>query len=146
MNARRTSLTPSLSERGFLPRNRHATVDSVLKDLKLYSRRLSTMTTALAEETQILDRLYYKNKNQHRASLFIRRLNELRRYSRRTEEFQICNFVNDLRQSFFGPRGLPRFIRQKQMKGAWSHYPDEQYVSKVKEQSSCFLSLLRKAS
>ncbi|KAJ3985498.1 hypothetical protein F5890DRAFT_1509422 [Lentinula detonsa] len=141
MNARRTSLTPSLSERGSLPKNCHATVDSVLKDLKLYSRRLSTTTTALAEETQILDRLHYKNKNQHRSSLFIRRLNELRRYSHRTEEFQICSFVNDLRQSFFGKADGSQ---QKQMKGAWSHHPDEEYVSKVKEQSSCFLSLLRK--
>ncbi|KAJ3867202.1 hypothetical protein EV359DRAFT_3415, partial [Lentinula novae-zelandiae] len=99
-------------------------VDSVLKDLKLSFRRLSTMTTVLADETQVLDRLHYKNKNQHRSSLFSRRINELRRYSHRTEDFQTCSLVNDLRQSFFGKVDESH----KQMKGSWSHYPDEKYV------------------
>ncbi|KAJ4487993.1 hypothetical protein J3R30DRAFT_3256494, partial [Lentinula aciculospora] len=100
-------------------------IDSVLKDLKIYSRQLSTMMRTLVDETQILDRLHYKNKNQHRSSLFSRRINELRRYSHRAEEFQICGLVDDLRQSFFGKaNGLVH----KQMKGFWSHHPDERFV------------------
>ncbi|KAJ3814285.1 hypothetical protein EV368DRAFT_33399 [Lentinula lateritia] len=134
--------SPSLSERGSLLKAQHAAVDSVLKDLKLSFRRLSTMTTALADETQVLDRLHYKNKNQHRSSLFSRRINELRRYSHRTEDFQTCSLVNDLRQSFFGKVDESH----KQMKGSWSHYPDEKYVQKIKERFSLFLDLLRKAS
>ncbi|KAJ4469465.1 hypothetical protein C8J55DRAFT_524032 [Lentinula edodes] len=133
--------SPSLSERGSLLKVQHAAVDSVLKDLKLSFRRLSTMTTALADETQVLDRLHYKNKNQHRSSLFSRRINELRRYSHRTEDFQTCSLINDLRQSFFGKVDESQ---SKQMKGSWSHYPDEKYVQKIKERFSLFLDLLRK--
>ncbi|KAJ4495566.1 hypothetical protein C8R41DRAFT_827181 [Lentinula lateritia] len=133
--------SPSLSERRSLSPAQHAAVDSVLKDLKLSFRRLSTMTTALADETQVLDRLHYKNKNQHRSSLFSRRINELRRYSHRTEDFQTCSLVNDLRQSFFGKVDESQ---SKQMKGSWSHYPDEKYVQKIKERFSLFLDLLRK--
>ncbi|KAJ3967303.1 hypothetical protein EV361DRAFT_931361 [Lentinula raphanica] len=138
---RRTSLYPSLSERETLSKAHYATIDSVLKDLKLHSRRMSMITTALADETQILDRLHYKNKNQHRSSLCSRRVSELRKYSHRVEDFQICGLVNDIRQCFFGKTNGSQ---QKQMKGAWTYHPDEQYILKAKEQTSSFLNLLRK--
>lgn len=92
----------AITERGSLQKIHHASVDSVLKDLKLSSRRLSTMAAALADETQILDRLHYKNWNQHRSSLFSRRVSEMRRYLHRAQDSNICSLVDDLRQSFFG--------------------------------------------
>ncbi|KIK59885.1 hypothetical protein GYMLUDRAFT_44365 [Collybiopsis luxurians FD-317 M1] len=102
MNQRGLVLRPFLTERVSLEKSHHATIDFVLKDLKLFSRRLSTVSTALADETQILDRLHYKNKNQHRSALFSRRVSELRRYSHRVEKLNICGLVDDVRQCFFG--------------------------------------------
>ncbi|KAF9069670.1 hypothetical protein BDP27DRAFT_1325173 [Rhodocollybia butyracea] len=130
-----------LSERGSLDKFHHSNVDSVLKDLKPLSRRLFTMTMALEDETQILDRLHYKNRNQHRSALFSRRVNELRRYSHRVEELQLYHLVDDLRQSFFG---RTEKSSSKQQKGSWTHYANEKYVLHVREQLSTFLQLLKK--
>ncbi|KAE9387489.1 hypothetical protein BT96DRAFT_927583 [Gymnopus androsaceus JB14] len=141
VNRRRAPPSAALTERGSLQKAHHATVDSVLKDFKLLSRRLSTMATAMADETQILDRLHYKSKNQHRSSLFSRRVSEVRRYSHRLEDFQICGLVDDLRQSFFGKM---EGSNHKQMKGSWSHYPDELYVSHVRANMGSVLMLLKK--
>jgi hypothetical protein len=55
-----------------------------------------------ANEAQVLERLYYKGKNQHRGALFWRRVGETRRYSARLGGIHIDDVVEILRYSFFG--------------------------------------------
>jgi len=87
----RTSVDPSL----------YSHVDSALKRLKLVSRRLSAVLTIWGEESRVLDRLYYKGKNQHRTSLFWRHVGEMRRFCLRVNSLDLVGTVNRLRHSFY---------------------------------------------
>ena len=80
----------------------HKEIDAVLKDLKISSRRLKTALDGLKDELRVLERLYYKNKNQHRMSLFFKRVPEMRRYGRRLSDLDILENVDLLRASFVG--------------------------------------------
>lgn len=88
----RQSLDPSLC----------SYVDSGLKDLKLCSRHTQTVLTAYDDEIQILERLYYKGKNQHRSALFWKRITEIRRYGNRLKDMNVGNIISALHHSFFG--------------------------------------------
>jgi len=44
----------------------YSTIDGILKDLKLCSRRIYHAQAIHADEVQLLQRVYYRNKNQHR--------------------------------------------------------------------------------
>lgn len=92
----------SSTPRGSFDESRHILIDASLKDLKLCSRRLQTAIGAFGEECQILERVYYKGKNQHRGALFWRRVVEIRRYCDRVRGLHIDNIVDVLRCSFFG--------------------------------------------
>ena len=78
-------------------------VDTVLKNFKLLSRQLHTLIITHATELQILQRLYYKNKNQHRGSLFWRKVVEIRRYSEKFEQHKLQILIDDFRCTFYGP-------------------------------------------
>ncbi|EPQ58162.1 hypothetical protein GLOTRDRAFT_72264, partial [Gloeophyllum trabeum ATCC 11539] len=114
-------------------------VDSTLKDLKSCVRRLQTSLATHAEEMQLLERLYYKGKNQHRSALFWRRLEEVRKYGKRLQEMELSSLLELLRFSFFGTAAIQN---PKALKGSWTHYPDAQYLCFVMERlSSCSLLL-----
>ena len=87
----KTSIDPSL----------YSHVDSALKRLKLVSRRLSAVLTIWGEESRVLDRLYYKGKNQHRTSLFWRHVEEIRRFCLRVNSLDLVGTLNRLRHSFY---------------------------------------------
>ncbi|KAK7054932.1 hypothetical protein VNI00_003395 [Paramarasmius palmivorus] len=89
------------SERVDLPAEHHPTVDTILKELKQVSKRLQTYLTVFDGEIKVLERLYYKGKNQHRPALFWKRVTEMRRYGKRVEQLQLVNFFEDIRLSFF---------------------------------------------
>ena len=78
-------------------------IDTCLKNLKLLNRQLHTLAITHATELQILQRLYYKNKNQHRGSLFWRKVIEIRRYSERIEQHKSHILIDDFRCTFYGP-------------------------------------------
>ena len=78
-------------------------VDAGLKSFKLLSRRLHTLLNTHATELQILQRLYYKNKNQHRGSLFWRKVVEIRRYSERFKQHKPHILIDHFRCAFYGP-------------------------------------------
>jgi len=88
--------------RSALAQAHHKEVDAVLKDLKFCSRRLKSALDTLKDELRILERLYYKGKNQHRMALFFKRVPEMRRYGRRLSELDIPERVDLLRASFVG--------------------------------------------
>lgn len=84
-----------------LDHTKHASVDTVLKDLKLCARCLQTSLKAQLNEARILERLYYKGKNQHRGALFWRRVVEMRRFCNRVDDMHIDVVVDDFHYSFF---------------------------------------------
>lgn len=91
MSIPRPSLDPRL----------HGAIDAELKTLKILSRRLQSSLTILATELQVIQRLYYKNKNQHRGSLFWRNVVEVRRFMERIERLNLQGSLNDLRSKFY---------------------------------------------
>lgn len=104
MNARRGRTSPpiSFSPRASLATCSHSTVDGLLKDLKAYSRRLQAALASYQDEMHVLERLYYKSKNQHRMALFFKRVSEIRRYGWRLLEVNISDYMRLLRASFYG--------------------------------------------
>lgn len=84
-----------------LDHTKHASVDTVLKDLKLCARCLQTLLKAQLSEAHVLERLYYKGKNQHRGALFWRRVVEMRRFCNRVDDMHIDVVVDNFHHSFF---------------------------------------------
>jgi hypothetical protein len=101
--ARRSRCPPPLSRtvKASLDPTLHPNIDAALKDLKTCARSLQPILSMLSDELQILHRVYYKGKNQHRPALFWRRVSEIRRYGERVEELCLSTLVDSLRYSFF---------------------------------------------
>jgi len=91
----------SISRRSF-DASQHAVVDSQLKSLKIITRRLQSALTIHETELHILERLIYKNKNQHRKALFWRNVIEIRRYSERVDNLKLSDDLQLLRSLFYG--------------------------------------------
>jgi len=134
----------------------HGSVDAELKSLKLISRSLQSALTAHELELEILSRVYYKNKNQHRGSLFWRNIVELRRYSECLVKAQLLNSVNVLRRMFYGS-DAPRYIsnlvgqtgtellfRTNSKKGPWSQFPDVRSLSRTLKNAQIVAGLTEK--
>lgn len=101
----RSSVLPTLT---YLPRSSlhastHTKIDTALKQLKSHSRRLKACIEAYETELSLLRRLYYKGKNQHRAAVFWRRVDEIRRYGERICGSSVHSTSQSLQYSFFGP-------------------------------------------
>ena len=110
MTSRRWPSSPALSP---LPRDSidpsfHLSLDSVLKDLKSCSRRLESIFSAYRDELQILERLFYKGKNQHRSALFWKRAAEMKRYGERLDTLGFPDMFALLRSSFYGATSIQR--------------------------------------
>jgi hypothetical protein len=87
--------------RTLIPPACYPTIDTICKDLKLCSRRIRHALDSHADEFQLLQRIYYKNKNQHRVALFWRRVVEMRRYSERLNNSSIFSTLEQVRTLFF---------------------------------------------
>ncbi|KAF8163263.1 hypothetical protein B0H34DRAFT_694723 [Crassisporium funariophilum] len=116
-------------------------IDSALKDLKLCTRQLLSVLNIHETELQLLQRLYYKNKNQHRGSLFWRNVVEIRRYSERVDNLDLYAKLNAFRHTF---HGLDQ--QHANLKGPWSHFPDMKCISAISTQVKSSLKLLEKMS
>jgi hypothetical protein len=77
-------------------------VDVFLKALKAHVRQLNVLLELHALELAVLERLYYKGKNQHGASLHWKRACEARRYGKRLQDADVGSAVQNLRASFYG--------------------------------------------
>ncbi|KZT68972.1 hypothetical protein DAEQUDRAFT_727148 [Daedalea quercina L-15889] len=117
-------------------------INSVLKQLKTCTRRLQTALASHALEMQVLERLYYKGKNQHRTALFWRNVTEIRRYGERMAGMGLYGLAERMRISFWGEAALQN---TKLLKGSWSHSPDAKTVMFVMRRCSDACSLLQKA-
>jgi hypothetical protein len=100
--ARRYLSKPAInaSERSSVPAHLHPRIDALLKELRNTSRRLRTTLASCSDELRILERLYYKGKNQHRSAIFWRHVVEMRRYGSRLAEADVFGLVNNLRHTF----------------------------------------------
>lgn len=147
MNARRARCcaptVKSFSERASLENSLHSAVDGILKDLKACSRRLQAALASYQDEMQVLERLYYRSKNQHRAALFFKRISEIRRYGWRLLEVNMTEDVHLLRASFYGATVVQS---EKLMRGSWNHVPSRSYVSFITERFKAYSCLILKTS
>lgn len=102
MERHRSPVTITTVPRSTIAHTHHKEIDTILKDLRLCSRRLKSALDAFEDELRTLERLYYKCKNQHRTALFFKRVPEMRRYGRRLSELDILERVDLVRASFVG--------------------------------------------
>ena len=79
----------------------HASIDLSLKDLKTVARRVTGFSSPFRNELQLLERIYYKGKNQHRSALFWHKVLEIRRLGARISETNFSGFVEDLHYTFY---------------------------------------------
>ncbi|KAI0030747.1 hypothetical protein K488DRAFT_53531 [Vararia minispora EC-137] len=115
-------------------------VDGFLKALKAYTRQLNALLDLHATEVAVLERLYYKGKNQHGASLHWKRVCEARRFGKCLQDAQLDSLVQDLRTSFYGEEA----VSSKRLKGSWTHYPSAPYLSRAVKRADVCLQLLKK--
>ncbi|KAJ7273667.1 hypothetical protein B0H12DRAFT_1007421 [Mycena haematopus] len=140
---RRSRQPPCLSRsaKKVLDATLHPQVDASLKQLKSCARSLQPVLSTFTDELQILHRIYYKGKNQHRSALFWRCVAEMRRYGDRVEELSLLSLVDSLRYSFFAEESQSN---SKLLKGSWTHYPDPSSVSYTHERIGASIALVRK--
>lgn len=110
--------------------SQHPAVDSQLKSLKLITRRLQSVSKIHEAELLILQRLFYKNKNQHRGALFWRNVSEIRRYSQRVVSLRLSEKFQSLRVMFHGSASTSG----NSMKGAWTCLPSTKYFLNISVQ------------
>ncbi|TBU50694.1 hypothetical protein BD309DRAFT_995798 [Dichomitus squalens] len=133
------SPSPKCFPRYALEPGLHPAVDAVLKQLKACSRRLQAALVSHRTELQVLERLYYKGKNQHRTALFWQRVAEMRKLGERLDEMHMDDVVESLRLSYWGE---PSVRTTKLLKGPWTHYPDAKLSLFVLERCSACCTLI----
>jgi len=120
-----TLRTPNPSPRSSIPQEKQSDVDVILKGLKTCSTRLRASMSSFADEFHLLERVYYKSKNQHLSSIFFKRVSDVRRYGYRLSGLQLPELVAELRAAFFGTNS------KKLLKGAWNQCPDVPFVKHI---------------
>lgn len=100
--------------------SQYGVIDLSLKQFKICAQHLSTTMTSLTEESRLLERIYYKNKNQQRSSLFWKKVQEIRRFLLRILELKLEQSVEDLRYSFYDSEGL--VLSYHKLKRESSHF------------------------
>ncbi|KAJ3573969.1 hypothetical protein NP233_g2093 [Leucocoprinus birnbaumii] len=120
----------------------HGHVDLALKRLKALSRRLAAISATLSEEVKILNRLYYKGKNQHRISLFWRHVEEIRRLSLRIHSLDLAGTVNRLRHTFYNSTD---YTNSNILKASWTHVPPPKELKTILRNSGSARRLLLEA-
>lgn len=119
----------------------HFSVDSALKNLKKCRNQFKTIFATFQDELDILERLYYKGKNQHRSALFWKRVAETRRYGNRLNETDLVKLIDDMQHSFFDTN---TDNMKKALKGAWTYYPDAKFVSYMRNRLELISNLTLK--
>ncbi|KIY50903.1 hypothetical protein FISHEDRAFT_38374 [Fistulina hepatica ATCC 64428] len=127
--------------RASLPASAYSVIDSLLRDLKTSCRQLQSDLDLFHHELRLLERVYYKGKNQHRPALFWKRVHEVRRYAQRLDEMGLSALLDAMRYSFYGQESP---VSVKTLRGAWTCTPNEQTVHHVLERLDAALALLFK--
>ncbi|KAF9582420.1 hypothetical protein BGW38_000230, partial [Lunasporangiospora selenospora] len=91
-------------------------------------------------ERALVERLYYKNKNQHRQARYFKRLGECRRIMARIMEVDINSLMDGLVQRFYGGVRLKSLGKDSQ----WSTIPYRSGVAFLMNRIVSTIQLLRK--
>ncbi|KAG0305299.1 hypothetical protein BGZ97_001154 [Linnemannia gamsii] len=92
------------------------------------------------DEVAILDRMHYKNKNQHRQAGYFQRLNECRRIVARIKELNVAGLVDEFVQKFYSGRSLKSLTSKSQ----WDSIPYRSTVAFMMTRIIGGILLLRK--
>ncbi|RHZ47643.1 hypothetical protein Glove_575g22 [Diversispora epigaea] len=98
----------------------------------------------LWEELNILERLYYKNKNQHKRTIYFRKIEEVRRITNRFKEMNIGDLLLEFIGWFYGVDQDQNKKYQKQKK-PWDHVPSRNMGLYVLNRINCATSLMDQA-
>ncbi|KAJ2149434.1 hypothetical protein J3F82_004545 [Coemansia sp. RSA 637] len=95
----------------------------------------------LWQDMQLMSRVLYRNKNQHKGGVYFRRLGELRRVLRVLDGQRVDELMDQLCQSFFA-QGVVRAARRVNV---WQQLPCAPFVRAVCERISQLVALVIKA-
>lgn len=109
--------------------------DAVLRRLLAAGRRLAK--TDAWTEAALLDRLHYKNKNQHRRALYFRRFEEVRRVLRRLQKLRSGDAVDRL-------ASLMKAEGTKRGDATWDRVPHQEHLAGVVYSLRTTAELLKK--
>ncbi|KAF8319395.1 hypothetical protein DL93DRAFT_2164602 [Clavulina sp. PMI_390] len=137
----RSSLNPGL----------HSAIDTSLKSLRVSLKPIHTLEQALAEEAQVLGRLYYKSKNQHRSALFWRHVGDMKRLCAKLlgqgKSGRAGTCGEALRAAFFesGSTNKGETTLKAQKRQAWTHLPSGKLIASTLHRLYGLSALLNKA-
>ncbi|KAG9125940.1 hypothetical protein FRC07_005518 [Ceratobasidium sp. 392] len=116
-------------------------IGHLLKILKTNSKNVRSGQKQLLAEIHLLERVYYKGKNQHGLSLFWRSVVSARRMASRIYEVNIPRLLEILAGMFHEEA----FTGTKVFSGAWTRIPPPENLAKILERSSRVVELLNSA-
>ncbi|KAH7340948.1 hypothetical protein B0J17DRAFT_766864 [Rhizoctonia solani] len=116
-------------------------VTRLLKQLKSGHKNARSSQKLLFTEMHILERVYYKGKNQHGLSLFWRSVVSVRRISKRIYETNLPGLLEILGGMFHEEP----FEGQKVFSGAWTRVPPSTNIAQILERLLDIEMLLKSA-
>ncbi|KAF8610087.1 hypothetical protein BDV93DRAFT_549938 [Ceratobasidium sp. AG-I] len=117
-------------------------VGHLLKSLKSGHKNVRSSQNQLFAEMHILERVYYKGKNQHGLALFWRSVVSVRRMASRIHETNIPGLLEVLASLFHEES----FGAPKVFSGAWTRIPSFENVGKILQRLLDISLLLRTAN
>ncbi|CAG8589937.1 1412_t:CDS:2 [Funneliformis mosseae] len=106
---------------------------------QLTSQVIIFQKNELWDEANILERLYYKNKNQHQRSIYFRKIVEIRRMLKRIKEMEINVLMSEFIGNFYSTK-----ISGK-AQNTWDQVPSQEMVVFVMNRLICVAFLMNKA-
>ncbi|CAG8633651.1 5377_t:CDS:2 [Funneliformis caledonium] len=106
---------------------------------QLTSQVIIFQKNELWDEANILERLYYKNKNQHQRSIYFRKIVEIRRMLKRIKEMEINVLMSEFLGNFYSTK-----ISGK-AQNTWDQVPSQEMVVFVMNRLICVAFLMNKA-
>ncbi|KAF0399017.1 hypothetical protein F8M41_009786 [Gigaspora margarita] len=117
-----------------IPHQLHFTYFNQLSSYALYFQKNDIFV-----EMNILERLYYKNKNQHKRTKYFRKIEEVRRIILRFKEMKIGELMSEFIGLFYGNN--KNQMHQKK----WDYVPSQETSHYVLNRANCATSLMDKA-
>jgi len=118
----------------------YSAVDSALKDLQRISRRTKEVQDSLLDDLCLLQRLHYKGQNQHRAAIFWKRTQEVRRVLHRVSGYDIVDLVESIARGCHAQK----LERRQLWRTAWTQLPARKYLTACDSLLNSLLLLLSK--
>lgn len=105
----RLSIQPR-SPKALLENSACSEIDGALKTLKVLNRSVLATLGLWQDEARVLERLYYKGKNQHRSAIFWQKTAEMRRFAMRIQGADTPGVIEGIRLSFFSVSAAPEYV------------------------------------